>query len=206
MLPLLAFLVALLTYDIRVATAVLMVACVIQVASYWLLFKRFERIHLITLAVVLVFGALTLGLNDSRFIKWKPTVVNWVFTAILIATQFFGKQPGIQYLLGSQLKMPKPQWRTLNSAWAIFFFVLGLLNLYFAFMYRTEGDIFSSWLGVVTDEAERDKIWGYFKVFGSMGLTVVFALGSMLLVARHIEVPEPGAVANDSAKPGSDVD
>jgi len=190
MLPLLAFLAALVAFDIKVATVVLMVGCVIQVASYWVLFRRFEKMHVITMLAVLVFGALTLGLNDSRFIKWKPTFVNWVFTLILFGTQFFGKKPGIQYVLGGQIKLPDLQWRNLNVAWALFFLVLGLLNLYFAFWFRTEGDISGALFGVVTDEAARDKEWGFIKVFGSMGLTMLFAIGSMLMVARHLELDE----------------
>jgi len=206
MLPLLAFLVALLAYDIKVATAVLMVACVVQVVSYRVLFKRFERIHLITLAAVLFFGALTLSLNDSRFIKWKPTVVNWIFTLVLLGTQMFGKKPGIQYMLGGQMKLPDLQWRQLNVAWALFFLLLGLLNLYFAFWFRTGGDIFGSWFGVISDEAQRDKIWGYFKVVGSIGLTLVFAVGSMLMVSRHIELDDSATPVTDGEKPESKAD
>lgn len=202
MLPLFAFIAALVAYDIKIATAVLMVACVIQVVCYRVMFKRFERMHLITLAVVIIFGGLTLMLDDARFIKWKPTVVNWIFTLILLATQVIGKKPGIQYLLGAQLKLPDLQWRKLNMAWAIFFLVLGLLNLYFAFAFRTEGDVSASLFGVVTDEAARDKIWGYFKVFGSIGLTVVFAVASMMLVARHIEVIDPNSAEDKTPDSG----
>ena len=112
--PLLLFLVAIVVYDIKVATGVLIVASIIQVVSYRILFKKFETMHLITLVAVLIFGGFTLLLNDARFLKWKPTVVNWIFTAILLSTQWFGKKPAIQYMMGSQISLPDRQWRTIE--------------------------------------------------------------------------------------------
>jgi intracellular septation protein len=105
------------------------------------------------------------------FIKWKPSVINWLFGVAFIGSQFIGKQPFIQRMLGSQLELPKAIWRNLNSAWALFFIALGFINLYVVYNYDTD-------------------TWVDFKLFGLMGLTLSFMLLQGLYLARHIkEIP-----------------
>lgn len=174
--PLILFFVVFKTYDIYTATAVAIVASFIQVGYFWIRHRRFENMHLVTLGVITVFGGLTLILHDDTFIKWKPTIINWVFTVILVGSQLLGKKPAIQYVMGSQLQLPDPIWQRLNLAWAIFFLVVGALNLYVAFWYRLDLDV-----------AARQALWVDFKVFGLLGLTLVFAVGQAFFLTRYMD-------------------
>jgi intracellular septation protein len=166
--PVVLFFIAYKTYDIYVATAVLIVACFVQTMGHWAIHRRFEKSHLITLLLVSLFGGATLLLQDEMFIKWKPSVINWLFGVVFIGSQFIGKQPFIQRMLGSQLELPQSIWRNLNSAWALFFIALGFLNLYVVYHYDTD-------------------TWVDFKLFGLMGLTLGFILLQGLYLSRHIK-------------------
>jgi intracellular septation protein len=169
--PVLLFFIAYKTYDIYAATAVLIIACFVQTVGHWAIHRRFEKSHLITLVLVSLFGGATLLLQDEMFIKWKPSVINWIFGIAFIGSQFIGKQPFIQRMLGSQLELPQVIWRNLNSAWALFFFTLGFINLYVVYNYDTD-------------------TWVDFKLFGLMGLTLGFMLLQGLYLARYIkEIP-----------------
>jgi len=192
MFPLAVFLVAMIVWDLKVATAAIIVATIIQNALFYAKHRRFERMHLITMVAVIVLGGITLLLDDVRFIKWKPTVVNWVFTVLMLGTQFFTSKTALERVMGGQIKMPGHAWNKLNMSWAIFFAVIGLLNLYVAFWFATDADPFANLFGFeVADADTRDRYWGYFKVFGIMGLTLVFAVVSMMSVSRHIQIDEP---------------
>lgn len=175
--PLLLFFGAFKLYDIYIATAVAIVASFLQVGWFWLKHRRFETIHLVTLGVIGVFGGLTLLLRDDTFIKWKPTIVNWIFAAMMLGSQLFGKKTAIEFMLGSQLDMPEKIWRNVNLSWVIFFTVLGTINLYVAFFY-----------GLDLDPATRTDIWVNFKVFGMLGLTLAFSIAQMLFIAKHVEL------------------
>lgn len=176
--PLILFFAAYKLYGIYAATLVAIIAAIVQVAVFWYRERRFETTHLVTLAVISVFGGLTIAFHDPVFIKWKPTIVNWMFAVILLGSQWLASKPAIQLLLGSKLSLPPQVWRKLNLSWALFFVVMGMLNLYVAFYY-----------GLELDEETRTDIWVNFKVFWMMGLTLVFAVGQSLLIARHVEEP-----------------
>lgn len=183
--PLLLFFAAFKLYDIYVATAVAIVASFVQVGAFWLRHRRFETMHLVTLAVIVVFGGLTLILRDDTFIKWKPTLVYWILAALVLGSQMVGKKTAIERLLGKQLTLPAHVWARQNLAWGIFFLALGALNIYVAFYYAPE-----------LDAVARQDIWVKFKVFGLLGLTLVFTLFQALLMARHVSHPSeknPGA-------------
>ncbi len=177
--PLLLFFAAYKYYDIFIATAVAIVASSVQVGWVWFKSRRVETIHVVTLAVIVIFGGLTLALRDEVFIKWKPTIVNWLFAVMMLATQFFGKKTAIERVLGGQIGLPARVWRHMNFSWSVFFFVLGVLNIYVAFYY-----------GLDLDAQTRTDHWVNFKVFGLMGLTLAFTVVQMIFVARHIEVDE----------------
>ena len=178
--PLLAFFITFKLYDIFVATAVVIVASFVQVGGYWLKHRRFENMHLITLSVIIVFGGLTLALQDDTFIKWKPTLVYWLLGALILGSQIIGKKTAIERMMGSKISLPSHIWARQNFSWGMFFLTLGALNVYVAFYY-----------GLDLDEARRQEIWVNFKVFGLIGLTLVFALVQALLLSRHISEKNP---------------
>ena len=151
---------------IYTATAVLMIASFIQITVFWLMYKRFEKMHLITLAVVLLFGGATLLLHDERFIKWKPTVVNWLFGAVFLGSQFIGKKPIVQRLMERTIELPTGIWARLNWSWILFFVFLGGSNLFVVYQFDTD-------------------TWVNFKLFGMLGLTVLFVVGQSFYLMRH---------------------
>ena len=173
--PLILFFVAYKWYGIFVATGVAIAASIIQVSVHWLRNRRFETAHLTTLGVIALFGGLTLIFRDDTFIKWKPTIVNWIFAAIVLASLIGQRRTVLEFLLGKKIHLPVTIWRKVNLAWGLFFLVAGALNYYVAFVFRSE-----------LDPQLRTDLWVNFKVFGLMGLTLAFAVIQMMLVARYI--------------------
>ncbi|HIG15072.1 MAG TPA: septation protein A [Gammaproteobacteria bacterium] len=173
--PLILFFAAYKWYGIFVATGVAIAASIIQVSVHWLRNRRFETAHLTTLGVIVVFGGLTLIFRDDTFIKWKPTIVNWIFAVIVLASLMGQRRTVLEFLLGEKIHLPVTIWRKVNLAWGLFFLVAGALNYYVAFVFRSE-----------LDPQLRTDLWVNFKVFGLMGLTLVFAVIQMMLVARYI--------------------
>ncbi|MCI0399733.1 MAG: septation protein A [Gammaproteobacteria bacterium] len=152
---------------ILLATAVAIVASIVQVGIYWLKFRRVETLHLITLSLILLLGGATLLLQDERFIKWKPTAVNWLFAVVFLGSQLIGGKNLLQRIMGGNVSLPDLVWARLNLSWVAFFIVLGLANLYVAYNFDT-------------------ATWVNFKLFGLMGLTLVFVLGQAVYMARYI--------------------
>lgn len=169
--PVIAFFVAYKLADIYVATGVIIVAVILQTAFQWLRHRKVSSMALISGALVLVFGGLTLLVHDEAFIKWKVTIVNWLFCAGFLATMWVGERTLIERLLGENVTLAPPLWRKLNLAWAGFFFVMGALNLYVAYSFTTE-------------------IWVNFKLFGVLGLTLVFALLQGVWLASKLPAEE----------------
>ena len=174
--PLLLFFAAFKQFDIYVATAVAMIASFVQVGGYWLVRRRFETTQLIALGVITVFGGLTLLLHDDVFIKWKPTLVYWILATLVLGSQYVGRHTLVKRMLGEQVQLPDVVWKRLNLSWGLFFAVVGALNLYVAFYY-----------GHDLDTARRQEIWVQFKVFGLLGLTVVFTFAQAFFMARHLQ-------------------
>ena len=152
---------------IYLATAVAIAASFIQVTVYWFIHRRFEKMHLITLALLVILGGATLLLHDIRFIKWKPTAVNWAFALAFLGSQFIGKKTFVQRMMEQAVTVPKTVWTTLNLSWVMFFIVMGTANLYVAFNYSSE-------------------VWVNFKLFGILGLTLVFVFGQAIYMSRYI--------------------
>ena len=177
--PLIIFFGAFKFYDIFVATAAAIIATFIQVGSFWLKHRRFETIHIMTLVIISIFGGLTIILQDDIFIKWKPTIVNWLFSGVIIGMLLFAKKSALEFVMGKQISLPQPVWRTLNWAWALFFMLLGALNLYVAFYYKLDAA-----------PEVRTETWVNFKVFWLFGLTMVFAVLQMFYLSRHIDMNE----------------
>ena len=178
--PLILFFGAYKFYDIYLATLVAMAASLAQVVFVRIRHGKFETTHLVTLFVILIFGGMTLLFRDDMFIKWKPTIVNWIFALIVLGSQFIGKQTVLERLLGGQMQMPAAIWKKVNLSWGLFFFISGLLNVYVAFYFRPH-----------LDEQLRTDFWVNFKVFGLLGLTLAFSIIQMMLVARYITTKSP---------------
>jgi intracellular septation protein len=162
--PVIAFFVAYKLADIYVATGVIIAAVVLQTAIQWIRHRKVSSMALISGVLVLVFGGLTLAIQDEAFIKWKVTIVNWLFAAGFIATMFFGEKTLIERMLGENVQLERPVWRKLNLAWAAFFLAVGALNLYVAYQYSTD-------------------VWVNFKLFGVLGLTLVFGFAQAFWIA-----------------------
>lgn len=154
-----------------IATAAAIIAVIIQVSLYWLIHKRFEKMHLITLGIILLLGGMTLILHDKRFFMWKPTVVNWLFAVAFLISEFIGSKPLIQRMMDHAISIPEKIWYTLNRSWILFFIFSGAVNLYVAYTYA-------------------ENIWVNFKLFGILGMTLLFAFGQALYLAKHITGPE----------------
>ncbi|WP_034915148.1 MULTISPECIES: septation protein A [Erwinia] len=164
-LPLVVFFVFYKLYDIFVASGALIVATALALVASWVLYRKVEKMTIVTFVLVAVFGTLTLVFHNDEFIKWKVTVIYTLFAAALVFSQFWMKQPLIQTMLGKELTLPALAWRRLNVAWAIFFLACGLANIYVAF-----------WM--------PQEIWVNFKVFGLTGLTLLFTLFSGVYIYR----------------------
>jgi intracellular septation protein len=170
--PLGCFFLASWRFGLHVATGVLMVGVVVALAASYALTRRLPIMPVVTAIAVLVFGALTFYFDNPVFIKIKPTVINCIFGAALLGGLAFGK-PLLPVVLDSALHLDEAGWRKLTFRWGLFFFVLAGLN---EFVWRTQSDVF----------------WSGFKVFGTMPLTVVFALSQVPLIMRHeLKTPAP---------------
>lgn len=182
--PLILFFVAFKFSDIFTATAVAIAAGVIQFIWLKATGKTIEAMHWINLSVIVVFGGATLIFHNDVFIKWKPTVLYWLFACILLAGKWIFQRNVIQKIMGSQIEMPPAIWDKLNLSWASFFILSGGLNLYVAFS------------GQYT-EAQ----WVNFKVFGLMTLLLVFVVGQSLWLSRHMK----DELVNEGSPPSNPV-
>jgi intracellular septation protein len=180
--PLLLFFAAFKFYDIYAATAVAIAASFAQVGYFWFRHHRVETMHVVTLAVIAVFGGLTLLLHDDTFIKWKPTLVYWILGALVLASQWFGRKTIVERMMSAQIALPAQVWKRLNLSWGIFFAALGAVNLYVAFYY-----------GLDLDAETRQGIWVNFKVFGLLGITLLFVVVQAFFMTKHMQdKPEGG--------------
>ncbi len=171
LLPVIAFFVAYKVAGIYVATAVLIVGVLAQTVVSWIRFRKVSPMLLTTAGLVLVFGGLTLYLHDATFIKWKPTIVNWLFAGVFLASHFVRGPTVIQRMLGENVTLEAADWSRLSLAWVAFFVLSGALNLYVAYNYPEE-------------------TWVNFKLFGLMGLTLAFAVAQGFWIARKTEQAE----------------
>lgn len=144
LLPLLVFFVAYTMGGIYWATALAIVAATAQLLLGYLRTRKFERTHLINFGVITLFGGLTLILRDATFIKWKPTIVNWLFAVVFAGSLVVGNKCVLERMLGTQLDLSTVIWRRMTLAWAGFFLLCGSLNLYVAFGIDIDGDDLST--------------------------------------------------------------
>jgi intracellular septation protein len=166
--PIILFFAAFKFAGIYVATGVAIAATVIQIA--WLRFTRgkVEPIQWVSLAIIVAFGGATIALHDETFIKWKPTILYWVMGAILAAGQLVIRKNLLKSVMGSQLELPEEAWRVMTWSWIAFFALMGVINLWVAFNFDT-------------------NTWVNYKLFGGMGLMVVFILGQAVYLSKHVK-------------------
>lgn len=164
--PIVLFFVAYKIYGIYAATVVAIAASFVQVGLFWFKHKRFETTHLLTLGLIVIFGGATLLLKDEMFIKWKPSVLNWLLGMVFLGSQFIGKQNITQRMLGNNIALPASGWTRLNLSWAGFFILLGFINLYVVYNFDTD-------------------TWVNFKLFGMLGLTFLFVIAQAFYLSRH---------------------
>ncbi len=153
---------------ILLATVVVILATIAQIA--WVHFRhgKVDKMLWISLGLVVVFGGLTLAFQNEAFIKWKPTILYWVFAvSMAFATLVLKKNP-VRALLGEQLTLPDPVWGKVTLSWIVFFLFMGALNLVVAFNFPTD-------------------VWVNFKLFGGMGLLLVFVLGQGVMLSKYVE-------------------
>ncbi|MCL6405505.1 septation protein A [Dickeya dadantii] len=179
-IPLIVFFVCYKLYDIYVASGALIAATAAALLLSWFIYRKIEKMMLLTFLMVAVFGTLTLVFHNDQFIKWKVTIIYTLFAVALLFSQFVMKKTLIQRMLGKELSLPEMVWAKLNISWAIFFLLCGLANIYIAF-----------WL--------PQSVWVDFKVFGLTGLTLVFTLLCGVYIYRHLPA-EPEKTENESDK------
>ena len=178
--PIILFFAAFKAWGIYAATAVAIVATIVQIA--YLRFKtgKVETMQWVSLGVIVVFGGATLLAHDENFIKWKPTVLYWLMGGALLVGLVLFKKNFIKSLMGAQMQLPDSVWNTLNWAWTGFFAVMGVLNLWVAFNFDTD-------------------TWVDFKMFGGIGLMLAFVVGQALYLGRYLKEPEQNTATKDSS-------
>jgi intracellular septation protein len=152
---------------IYLATLVAIVASIGQIGWVKLRGHPVETMMWVSLGIIIVFGGATLWLHDESFIKWKPTVLYWLFGGIILGSMLFGRNV-IKGLMESQMELPEPAWSRLNISWGGFFIFMGLANLFVAFNFSTDD-------------------WVNFKLFGSMGLMLVFVIGQSMMLNKYLD-------------------
>jgi intracellular septation protein len=153
------------------ATAVAMIASVVQVIFYRFKYQRYEKMHLISLVLIVGLGSATLIFQNPWFIKWKPTGIYWFSSLLFLGSSFLGKKPLIQKMMESNIELPSKVWYRLNYAWCVFFVVMGGINLYVAYSYNTD-------------------FWVTFKLFGGIGFTLLFVFIQAIYLTKHLSVKE----------------
>lgn len=155
---------------ILLATAVAIVATIAQIAFLLIRGRKVDGMLWVSLAIIVVFGGATIYFHNEAFIKWKPTVLYWVFAVVLVGAQLTMGKNLIRLMMKAQIDLPDPVWTRLNLAWAGFFAAMGALNLYIAFNFPT-------------------AVWVNFKLFGFMGLMIAFVIAQTMFLSKYIKDP-----------------
>jgi intracellular septation protein len=155
---------------IMLATAVAILATLGQIGYLLLRRKKVDGMLWVSLAIITVFGGATIYFHNETFIKWKPTVLYWIFGVALLVSQALFSKNLIRLMMEKQIMLPDPLWQRLNLVWAGFFAAMGVLNLYVAYSFST-------------------AIWVNFKLFGFTGLMFAFIIAQSMFLSKHIKDP-----------------
>ena len=153
---------------VLLATVVVIVATLAQILWIKARGRKVDTMLWISLALVTLLGSATIYFHSESFIKWKPTVLYWVMGASLLIGQLVFKKNGIKSLMGAQMSLPDAIWRKVNFSWVVFFALMGVINLWVAFNFSTSA-------------------WVNFKLFGGMGLMLVFVVVQAVFLNKHIQ-------------------
>lgn len=165
--PIILFFIVYKLYDIFIATGVVIIATLIQVLIYWRLYRKVETMQWLTLILILVMGGATIYLQNEQFIKWKLTIIEWLFAGGFLLSQFIGNKTFIERMMGANLELPATIWKRLNLSWAAFFFAVGALNLYVMDHYSTDD-------------------WVTFKTFGVPAMMLGFVAIQVVFLYRYL--------------------
>ncbi len=171
-LPIALFFIAYKLGNIYIATGIAIIASLTQVIWSRVRQGRFETMPLITLGIISVLGGATLIFQNELFIKWKPTAVYWILALVFLGSQFLSPKPIMQRMAEHNLSLPASAWKKLNISWVLFFTLMGCANLYVVKNFDTD-------------------TWVNFKLFGTLGLTLVFIILQVIYMARYKQ-PENG--------------
>jgi len=166
--PVILFFIAFKIYGIFVATAVAIAGTFLQIGWVWFRHRKVDTMLWVSLVIVTFFGGATLLLQDETFIKWKPTVLYWLFAGILAGGALFMKKNLMKSLLSEQMQLPDVAWTRMNWSWVGFFTFMGFANLAVAYSFSTD-------------------TWVNFKLFGGIGLMLAFVLVQGMLLSKYIE-------------------
>lgn len=165
--PIIIFFISYKLFGIYTATAVAIVASLFQVIFHRIKNQRYEKMHLISFGLLFILGGATLFFHNPWFIKWKPTGIYWLTSLVFLGSTLFTKKPLIQKMMEGNINLPIQIWYRLNFAWALFFILMGTVNLYVAYYYSTD-------------------IWVNFKLFGGAGFTLLFVILQALYLTKHV--------------------
>jgi intracellular septation protein len=165
-LPVIVFFAVYFTFGIYAATAAIIAVMVVQIAATWFIKRTVSKMLLISGSLVVVLGGITLILRDPVFIQLKLTIVNGLFAVAFLGSQFIGSKTLTERIMGHAIEAPAALWRQLNLIWVANFVVLGVANLYIMYNYDMD-------------------TWAIFKTFGTIGLTLVTAIGQAVWLATH---------------------
>ena len=166
--PVILFFVAFKIFNVYVATGTAIVATIAQIG--WVKWRhgKVDTMLWVSFAIIAVFGGATLILHDETFIKFKPTILYWVFAIILLGSNLLLKKNLMRTLLKEKMTLPTKVWNHVNLSWSLFFVLLGVVNLYVAFNFSTDA-------------------WVNFKLFGATGMMLVFVLLQAMALSKYVQ-------------------
>ncbi len=216
--PILLFFAVYKFQGIYAATAAAIATTLLQVAWQWFRHRRVDKMLLVTMALIVVLGGATLLLHDRAFVMWKPTAIYWLFAAVFFGSQFVGDKPLIERMMAHVVEAPNQVWKRLNLLWGGFFILLGFANLFVANRYfiaqreldhaagraveisdcaeRLTGNLLTLCQNAVTMEAQ----WVNFKLFGLMGLMILFVIAQAFYLSRYMRTETPATETDNDGE------